>query len=1060
MAVNRPEVWFGLALNADPNDPYVSPVWNDFTANLRKVTGLERGRNFELDQPMASEPQLLIRDVDELLNPANPSSPHVNLVQPYREACLLAQWPNAGTGNLFNIGAWRGNKVDPFDGSFESFALGQTPNWIGAVGGATPTVVNTTPFQGSQDLSYGIGTSTIQRGVSWPVACIPGRTYTCSVYVRQSSASTQRISVTDQVVGSDPFNTTNANSWGTDRTGRAWAPLAGAATLFSTANLFATIAAEVGANDRSIVVDTGALDHTLYVRLIAPDPATVGVTSVTSGVVVRVTDSSNHLDPLVVWRADGTVGLTTFKRVAGARSTVVAEVATGWTYSAGQEFILQVSTQTLGTTVNINSVVWPAVKPPPAAFQNVGTATDAVLLGGTKVGCELRVESASGVTYPYPARFAAFSVVGYVHGTTTAATGAYNRVAVTWTATQPVHNVQLATTGTSVAGAAFVDAIQHEQAGAASAYTTSGPVIYPVMRNLVEQWPRIWESGGFEGYVDAPCVDGLAALQAIPLEAEAAQAVLDAGPDIFWRLNDGTETQLFADTSGNGALPLRRFISKYGAGTDIEPGSSFVFPGDPAGVGVKFTGLNLGVGTSLAYPGSLPAGLTSAGWAMTFACWVQLTPNAIPPSGSPQTMISITRSRGAGLVDVPFSLFVSSSILELNMSCGSGVSAFEQLSIADIIGDGRPHFIVGTASQTPSTTRMQVWLDGVASAGVPFATSVVGLLSTPGRLSTIGANADDSSYFDPLNGLMSNVAIWNRILTNAEIATLYAAGATGYASETTGARTLRRLTSGNRYTGASRITQAGATTPQTTMQAPSWTGVKDLLTDELETSGAEQGAFWVAPDGAVVAESRQDRWLRLTPSFVIGEDAGAGEVPYMMDGARFVADPLYVYADVQIGRNNGGTAQGGTAGDIAIAARRYFPRGVQASFDFEDDDLAQSMANAVFNTHDAPMVRVDELTIDPSSNPALWPFVLSLEIGKRGTVKRRPKAANSGAGITMSGDYFVEKVGISTIDFDTWEWVYRVQLSPINAGGTPTMQPWILGDTTYGVLNSTTVLGW
>lgn len=1055
MAVNRPEVWFGVALNADPNDPNVSPVWNDFTSNLRKVTGLERGRNFELDQPMASEPQLLIRDVDELLNPANLSSPHVNLVQPYRECCLLAQWPNAGTGNLLNTGTWCGNKVDTIDPSFEAYtAAAAAPNWMTAVGATVPVISTTTPFQGTKDVSYSVASTTAQQGVSWPVACIPGRQYTSSIYVRQATASTQRISVTDQVTSADPFNTTAASSWSTDRLGNTWTVQSGSASEFNRGSLVATITLNASAAEKIITVDSGTTDHTLTVRLIAPDPATVGNLGVGQGLIARGNGSGNYYNPRVIFRPDGTVGLATFKRVAGVGSTVMAEVATGWAYQAGQEFILELVCLTLGTTVTLNSIVWPATKPRPAAPQNA--ATDGSLITGTQIGVLARSDSSTGITYPFTTRFAAFNAVSYLHGSTTATTGAYVRLSATFTATQPTHTVQLATTGTAVAGAVLADAVQHEQAAAPSAFTTTGPVIYPVMRNLIEQWPRIWESGGFEGFVDAPCVDGLAALQAIPLETEAAQAVLDSGPDIFWRLNDGTQTGLFADTSGNGALPLRRFISKYGPGTDIEPGSSFPLPGDAGGTGVAFTAVNLGAGTSLKYPGVLPGGLTSAGWAMSFACWVQLQTN---PTDANQAMISVTTMRGGGAVDVPFTLFITSSILQLNMSCGSGVLAQEQLSIASIFDDGRPHFIVGTASQTATTTRMQVWLDGVASSGTPFATSVVGLLSNPGRLTTVGADADNTFYGKPLNGLMSTAAVWNRVLTNAEIATLYTAGATGYAGETTGARTLRRLTGGNRYTGPTRITQAGATTPQTTMQAASWTGVKDLLTDELETSGAEQGTFWAAADGAVVAESRQDRWLRLTSSFVIGEDSGAGEVPYLMDGARFVADPLYAYADVQIGRINGVTAQGGTAGDIAIAARRYFRRGVQASFDFANDDLPQGMANYIFNTHDAPMLRVDELTIDPSSNTALWPFVLSLEIGKRGTAKRRPKAANGGAGITMSADYFVEKIGIPVIDFDTWEWMYHVQLSPINAGGTPTLQPWILGDTTYGVLNSTTVPG-
>lgn len=1071
MAANRPDTWFGVALNRDPNDPNTSPVWNDFTSNLRKVSGLVRGRDFELDQPMASEPQLLIRDVDELLNPANTSSPHVNLIQPYREACLLAQWPNTPAGgavNLFNAGAWRGNKVDPLDGSFDSFpAGGPKPNWAFTVGSAANFVIDAgTPFQGVRDLAYTVPSSTAQSGFSWPVACIPGRQYTCSVYVRQTTASTQRISVSDQVLSADPFNTTAVNSWGTDRLGLVWTPLVGAATVFARANLLASIAPEALAADRIITVDTGALDHSTTVRLIAPDPATVGDVAATSGVAVRVSDSSNYITPVVVWRADGTVGVATFKRVAGVRSTVVAETATGWNYSAGQEFVLRVDTQTLGTTANVNSLVWPTIKPRPVNYHNVGTATDAVLLTGTRAGGFARIESTTGVTLPYTMRFAAFNCVGYVHGSTSAATGAYNRVSVTFTATQPQHRVQLATTGTAVAGVVLADAIQHEQAAAASAYTTAGPVIYPVMRNLVEQWPRTWESAGFEGYVDAPCVDGLAVLQTISIQPEYAQAVLNTGPDYYYRLNDGTETGVFADTSGNGQLPLTRYISKFGPGTDIEPGTQAAFPGNPGGTGVAVTAVNAGIafsrpGTALFLGGNqnspsavFPSAVRAVGvgaWAMTFACMANLTTN---PSGDGQALFCFTQP-GAGPRPSIILYVQPTQVLLTYTSLTTGAN--NTLLTSSVINSGSWHHIVGQIVSDGTNSAINIWLDGVFDTA-SFATGAmpVGTL----RQVTVGCDAQGQiSQF--ANGVISDAAIWNRALTDAEVQTLASAALFAYNGETSGGRILRRLTDNSRYTGATRITQAGATTPQTVLQAPSWAGVKDVLSDQLETSNAEQGTSWAAADGAIVAESRQDRWLRLTPSFVLGEDTGAGEVPYLMDGARFVPDPLYVYANVQIGRINGVTAQGGKAGDIATAARRYFPRGsVATSFDFFTDDLAQSMANYVFYTHNAPVMRVSEITVDPSSNPVLWPFVLGLEIGRRGTVRRRPKAANAGVGITMSADYFVEKISVDTIDFDTGEWMYRVQFSPINAGGTPSFQPWIVGDPTYGVVGVTTIPGW
>lgn len=1068
----RPDVWYGLAMNAEPNDAYTSPVWSDFTTSFSKAENYARGRDFELDQGMSSAPSLIIRDVDELLNPDNPSSTYVNLIQPYRQACLLTQWPRqaditGGAVNLFNVNAWRGNKVDPFDGSFESFAAGSRPNWASVVGATAPAIDTTTPFQGGKDLSWATAATTTVQGASWPVACIPGRQYTCSVYVRQTAASTQRISVTDQVTSSDPFNTTTVASWGTDRLGNAWTVQAGSAAEFNHANLVATVALNAAAAEKIITVDSGTTDHTLTMRMTAPDPALVGNNGVGQGLIVRGNGSGNYYNPRVIWRPDGTVGLATFKRVGGGGSTVVAEVATGWGYKAGDEFIIMTVASTVGTNAVVDSVVWPVTKPIPPSFHN--HAVDASLLTGTQIGTLARSDSSTGITFPFTVSYTSFNAVSSVHGSTTAATGAYNRVSVTWTATQPTHTVRLATTGTAAAGTVFMDAIQHEQGAAPSAYSTTGPAIAPIFRSSLERYPRGYRSGGFEAYVTPPCVDAMAALSAIAIETEYAQAVLDTGPDFFWRLNDGADTGLFADTSGNGRPPLSRYVSKYGPGTDIEPETALVYPGSPGGVGVKFTqtGTVGGQATGTALGSTqvnLPEVITSGGnWGFSFSCWAATTLKG--GVGNLQALGAISRGPTPGtlLAVMFFEVDETSKILSFNMSGPSGSTSQSTTALPQIF-DGLPHHYVATVNVVGTNVDLAVYVDGVAFTG----TYVLGAWpasTAKSSLITVGMDTAGITGFG-WNGTISDVAIHNRALTALEVSTLNSAGAVAYNTETSGGRVLRRLSAPGRYNGVLRISQQGASPDglQTIMQAPTWTGQKDLLSDQQETTTAEQGTFWAAPDSAIVFEDRNDRWLRLTSSLTAGEDTGSGEIPYLMDALGLDFDSLYVFADVQVGRNNGAIAQGGTLGDIARARRRYFPRSAGGSFDFANDALPQSMANWIFNTHDQPMVRVASVELDPVANPLLWPILLNLEIGRRITFKRRSKAANNGAGITISHDFFVEKIGIPVIDMEACVWRYTLQLSPINAGasaqGQPTMQPWILGDATYSVLGQTTVLGW
>jgi len=1055
MAANRPDVWFGLALNRDPNDATTAPVWSDWTRSLLSVSDLERGRDHELDVSMAAEPTILLRDPDEYLNPANPSSPYAGLVQPFREACMVAQWPNTPAGgavNLLNSGTWRGNNVAAVDPSFESYTVGAgAPNWMTAIGGVTPLVANTSPFQGSKNVRFAVATSSNRQGVSWPVACIPGRQYTASVYVRQSVANTLRLDVTDQVWVGDPFDgRTVASGWGNafgpGVPGPAWTDSGGVhADYAASAGTGRHSVATLGVTTRTLM--TGPVDMIFNYRVQVPQVST-GVAA-QSGFICREDGANNNF---YIFRTlmlpTGRVELLLSKRVAGVETTIAdpagdqADYTPGtWTWVRGQV-----------DGPNFYMSCWKDGTLPPSTPQLTLTGETTFTAAG-RMG--LRSDLPTGWTGALPMVFGYddVSVIGAVTGTSTTTTGAYVRLSVTWTATAPQHTIRIGTIGAVTADNVDIDATQHEQAAAASAFTTAGPVIYPIFRNLMERPVRVWRSRGFEGFVEAPCVDGFAALNSIKIDTEYTQAVMGLAPAYYWRLNDGTSTLQFADTSGLGRSPLYIVVSKYGAGTLPQPGGQLEIPGDPGAAGVTFTtqvtqaGSIIGCGGAGAVPGGIvvPAAPGGPAWGATMSAWINYTDNA-----NSQDVVRMMSRAGRGFMmsTGPGSVVAAYGVVGVG---GGQVSVIPSTSVRD----GLPHHMVATVVQDSTNTTVTVYVDGVATSSTASTASVGGIIPTSFDSFQAGGifSSYSGSYGAVANGTVAHAAVWGRALSTGEVSALYAAGKTAFAGETTGARILRHLALGS-YSGPTRVS-AGATT----MQPASWTGRKDLLTDSQETTVAEQGTFWIAPDGAAVMESRQDRWLRLTPRVVFGEDAVGSEVPYL-DDVRLDPDPLYIFADVLVGRANGATFAGGAAVDVATATRRFFARSYEATVDVATDQQAQDMADFVFNTHDGVMLRVDTLTLDPASNPALWPVVLALEVGWRVQFKRRAKAANAGAGLTISLDFFVEKIGQPKINFETGEWTVTAQLSPINAGANPSMQPWILEDTTYGVLDSTTILGW
>src|SRR5678815_5325687 len=366
------------------------------------------------------------------------------------------------------------------------------------------------------------------------------------------------------------------------------------------------------------------------------------------------------------------------------------------------------------------------------------------------------------------------------------------------------------------------------------------------------------------------------------------------GPDYYYRLNDGTETGEFPDTSGNGRPPLTRYISKYGAGTDIAPDSQISIPGDPGTSGVLFTqsgaaGSGQAAGTALGSTSiALPEVINSSGiWGFTFSCWA--TAADIAGAGAQQCLVTIGRGPTVGtlLAVMFFEVDCTSNILSLNMS-GPSTSASQSTSALPQIFDGLPHHYVATINVTGANADLAVWVDGVEFSGTyamswPASTAKSSLV-------TVGMDTAGLTGFE-WNGVINNVAMWDRVLTDAEISHLNSVGRFAYNGELSGARADRHLTDGSWF-GPRRIT-VNAT--ETAMQPPSWAGTKDGLTDWLETTAAEGGTAWIAPDGYAVMESRNDRWLRLTPSITFGENTAGGEIPYLGEGLLFDRDPLYVF---------------------------------------------------------------------------------------------------------------------------------------------------------------------
>lgn len=429
--------------------------WTDLTPRMWSM-GCDRGRQYELDQNQAGTARLVLADRDEVLNPAhpNPGYPYAGNVLPYRPIAVQAQWPPVPVGaavNLLNVSAQR---PGPYDPSFESYTAGTSVPWIAAVGATTPVVGTATPRAGTKDLTWPTVATTMVQGVSWQVPCIPGQQYTSSAYVRQTAASTQLLQVTDQLTVLDAFGRTAGPGLGSAEIGGAWAVTSGAASEFAAANGVATITLATVAAERRINIGSGLTDVDLAGEY--SPPVTAAGSFFTGGLLARYVDVNNYYWFVAFFNTDGTLSVSIFKRVAGALSTI-ATGTTGYTYVPGTYY--QLRAQVVGGQLSCR--VWPVSQVQPTSWH--ATVADASFSSGT-VGLIAHADTANTSTLPIIVSVRNFSCVAAVAGSSSAATGAYNRLTVTWTATQPVHTIQLATTGSALAGTVLLDDVQHEPA--------------------------------------------------------------------------------------------------------------------------------------------------------------------------------------------------------------------------------------------------------------------------------------------------------------------------------------------------------------------------------------------------------------------------------------------------------------------------------------------------------------------------------------------------------------------------------------------------------------------
>lgn len=619
-------------------------------------------------------------------------------------------------------------------------------------------------------------------------------------------------------------------------------------------------------------------------------------------------------------------------------------------------------------------------------------------------------------------------------GTSTTTTAAYVRLHVTFTASLTYHQVWMVSFTPTLASTVNIDDIQYEQGQQANVFTTSGPSIFGVFAGFVERWPNSWNFQGTYGMAQITCVDAFAPMAGQFLDTEYRNAVLAKSPDYYWTLGEAQGATSFADISGNLGPSVQFLSSIYGAGVLPAAGTATGIAGDPNGTGVKITAdqvNSLNQQTTILVVGNIGAGVGGLSNNPPIV-WPK---NVTPPFGASMALfINNTNPPNGGSIQE----FLLAAFGNVNTGGGATVTTMGGATATWSgfnIQDGNLHLIICTFASSGGTETVHLWVDNNL---VATGTAAAGTYPAPGgTYMEIGGFFAFTTQDWVMNGTISHIALWSRTLSNFEIADLWNAKL-GYLGENSGARFTR-------YMGYQYITPSIAETGQSSMGVSNLANNTSLLDATQSVTTSENGTMYVGKRGVVEFQSRTHRYLEITPKWVFGENQAGGEIPYLGD-LVFDYDPTQVYNDVQVTNSGGVVAQGGAVTDITTSRKRYGKRSYARTINVQSNNEAQDAANWIFYGHRDPIQRIEQVTVDLAANPSLFLTVLAIRISDRVTLKRRTTV------FTMQADFYIERIEHSRGP-NKWQVIF--QMSPVL-----TRQPWILGDATYGVLDSTTVLGY
>ena len=598
------------------------------------------------------------------------------------------------------------------------------------------------------------------------------------------------------------------------------------------------------------------------------------------------------------------------------------------------------------------------------------------------------------------------TVAGVTTGAQNTVFDAFQRITVTWTATATSHQVRVAAVGTPTAGdQVWVDAAQVEQGASATTFTSNGAQTHPRFYGMVTDWNQGWT--GLQDRVNVACADLFQLLSTAPqLQSLLVEEVLQLGPLAYYPLSEPSSSTTAGDIAGTGAGSLA--IGQAGVGGTLAFGEGTGPPAD-------------GLSTPLFTPSSATNGKylvadmgpdfaeTSSLNYLFMECWF---------STSTTGRVIFSLNSLSGEYQIIFSLESGTGKLRIQWTTiGGPLSGYGDAIVATAnLADGAQHHVLYDEQAG------DIYIDG----GSPISVAVDGMLNLRSML--VGVYAGDRLW----SGTISHIAIHAPALPPpvSSYTAHYEAGATGFGGEDADDRVLRLAG----YAGIAAVVSYGSFSPV----ASQGEGGQTALELMREVEATEGGKLFCSRVGAGLEfQSRTVRYNTTSNSLLDYSDLETPQVKVATDTQKLVNT-------VRASRPGGATQR------IASAESRtaFGPREQELTLLKTTDNQVVDAAYWLVSRYADPQPELRQVPVEAYSlDVATYRSLLNCDVSSVISLLGMPATAPVlSPRVTVEG--YTETIGQAShyLDFHT--------------SRTFADSVWVLDDTTYSVLGSTTRLAY